>query len=61
MIDEPRRAMIQIELTKQQKEQIWQATGRRVSSLELRLQGLPEPAEPPAREEERMDRYDARE
>jgi hypothetical protein len=59
MIEEPRGARIQIELTERQKEQIRKATGRQVNWLELRLQGLPEPAEPPAGEEERRDRQDA--
>ena len=38
-------AMIRLELTKAQKEQVREATGREVNVLELRLQGLPEPAE----------------
>jgi hypothetical protein len=47
MIEAPRRALIQIKLTERQKDQIRKATGRRVNSLELRLQSLPEPSAPP--------------
>jgi hypothetical protein len=56
MTEEPRRTHIRLDLSECQKEQIRKATGRRVNSLELRLQGLPEPAESPDREEERTDR-----
>jgi hypothetical protein len=37
-------ATIRLELTEAQKAQIRGATGREVNVLELRLQGLPEPA-----------------
>jgi hypothetical protein len=50
-----RKARIRLELTECQKEQIRQATGREVNALELGLEGLPEPAEPPAPEEEKTD------
>ena len=59
MTKETQRARMRLELTERQKEQIRKATGRQVNWLELRLQGLPEPAEPPAGEEERRDRQDA--
>jgi hypothetical protein len=45
MAGEGERATIWLELTKCQKEQIRKATGRTVNVLELRLEGLPEPAE----------------
>jgi hypothetical protein len=47
MTEELRTAKIRLELTECQKLQIREATGRQVNSLELRLQGLPEPAAPP--------------
>jgi hypothetical protein len=37
---------LRLELTKRQKEQIWKATGRRVSALELGLEGERGAAEP---------------
>ena len=43
---------MRLELTECQKEQIRKATGREVYALELGLEGLPEPAVPPAPEEE---------
>jgi hypothetical protein len=48
MAEENRKAMIRLELTERQKAQIREATGRQVNSLELRLQGLPEPVDPSA-------------
>jgi hypothetical protein len=50
-----RKARIRLELTECQKEQLRKATGREVNALELGLQGLPEPAEPPAPEAEKTD------
>jgi hypothetical protein len=42
-----RMSRLRLELTEEQKEQIWQATGRRVTALELGLEGEREPDEPP--------------
>ena len=50
-----KKARTRLELTECQKEQIRKATGREVNALELGLQGLPDPAEPPAPEEEKTD------
>jgi hypothetical protein len=47
MEEKREKARVRLELTKQQQHQIRRATGRQVSSLELRLRGLPEPAERP--------------
>jgi hypothetical protein len=49
------RTRIRLELTERQKEQIWKATGRTVNSLDLGLEGLPEPAESPDDTEEPTD------
>ena len=43
MTREPQRTTIRLKLTECQQAQIRQATGREVSTLELRLHGLPEP------------------
>jgi hypothetical protein len=53
--DEPPRTRIRLELTTGQKEQIRKATGRKVNSLDLGLQGLPglEPEERPDDERRR--------
>jgi hypothetical protein len=55
MMEEPETTRIRLELTERQKEQIRRATGRKVNTLDLGLQGLPEPAAPPARQEKRRD------
>lgn len=55
MTRKSRKARIRLELTECQKGQIRKATGREVNALELGLEGLPEPAEPPAPEEEKTD------
>ena len=50
-----KKARIRLELTECQKEQIRKATGREVNALELGLEGLPEPAEPPRRRRQTDD------
>ena len=55
MSEKPQRVTIQLRLTECQQAQIRQATGREVTSLELRLRPLPELAET-AGDEERADR-----
>src|SRR5439155_25752656 len=56
MRQKPPKARLRLDLTKRQKEQIREATGREVSSLELGLDGLPEPHEAAARDEAKTDR-----
>jgi hypothetical protein len=46
MTHEPSKVQIQLALTPRQKRQIRAATGREVSTLELRLVPLPAPAAP---------------
>jgi hypothetical protein len=48
MNEKPRRTQIRIDLTRRQREQIRQATGREVRALELGLESLPEPDLTPA-------------
>ena len=50
MTDKLCKVRIQMKLTACQQAQIRRATGREVTSLELRLHDLPEPAEPMAAE-----------
>jgi hypothetical protein len=51
-MEKPRKAEIRLELTERQKEQVREATGREVTSLELRLQPLQGLLQRPAGEEE---------
>jgi hypothetical protein len=51
MTDEIRKISIRLKLTACQQAQIRRVTGREVTSLELRLHSLPEPAAPTAPEE----------
>jgi hypothetical protein len=44
MTEKREKARVRLELTECQKEQIREATGRQVNSLELMLEGLPEAA-----------------
>jgi hypothetical protein len=53
MTEKLEKARVRLELTEGQKEQIREATGRQVNSLELMLEGLPELAEPALGEETR--------
>src|SRR5438067_1118014 len=55
MTDTPRKIYIQLKLTECQQAQIRMVTGREVTSLELRLHRLPEPAEPLMRDGESID------
>jgi hypothetical protein len=56
MREKPEKDRVRLELTERQKKQIRKATGRDVRSLELGLQGLPEPAEAAVHDEEKTDR-----
>ena len=56
MTAEPGKTHIHLELTPCQKQQIREATGREINTLELRLASLPEPAGPSDQEEQHMVR-----
>jgi hypothetical protein len=55
MTEKLARATIRLKLTECQQAQIRRVTGREVTTLELRLHGLPERDEPLVREEESTD------
>jgi hypothetical protein len=56
----PCKVHIQIALTPRQQRQIREATGREISTLELRLVSLPEPAAPLERAQQLLGSAESR-